>query len=351
MKKKVAVIFGGRSTEHDVSRVSAYSVIKNLDKELFEVVVIGITKKGEWAVYTGNIDALADGTWEKSVAFLGKNSLAKGISALEKCDVAFPVLHGLNGEDGTVQGLFELCDIPYVGCGIFASAACMDKAHTKVMLKSAGIPQCRHIVAYRNVLKSNRFAYNKDVASLLGYPCFVKPSSGGSSVGVHKVKNEHELLFALDDAQKFDHKIIIEEFVDGKEIECAVLGNTNAVVATPGEIKPSKEFYDYEDKYITGNSVACIPAEISAEKAKYIKSLAIKAFKALDCSGLARIDFFLKKDGSVLLNEINTLPGFTDISMYSKMWIAEGFTYKNLLTELINLAFLRKKETARYIGW
>ena len=349
-KTKVAVIFGGRSTEHDVSRISAYSIIKNIDRDLFDVVMIGITKQGEWLPYDGSVEALPDGSWEKFANPTGRISLEKGVTAIETCDVILPVLHGQNGEDGTVQGLFELLDIPYVGCGILASAVGMDKVFTKIVFENAGIPQCKHIVAYRHELEKNPEAYNKEVAEKLGFPCFVKPSNSGSSVGVHKVKTEEELIIALNDAQKYDRKILIEEFVDGREIECAVLGNISARAAKPGEIKPSKEFYDYEDKYIKGSSSVCIPAEISKEKMEYIKELALKAYSALDCSGLSRVDFFLKEDGTVYLNEINTLPGFTDISMYSKMWVAEGMTYKNLLTELINLAFSRKTETSRYTG-
>lgn len=350
MKKKVAVVFGGRSTEHDVSRISAYSIIKNIDKSLFDVVMIGITKKGEWLPYSGSIEAIPDGSWENFANPTGRICLEKGIAAMEKCDVILPVLHGQNGEDGTVQGLFELLDIPYVGCGILASAAGMDKAYTKIILNDAGVPQCRHIVAYRHILEENPDAYADVVAEKIGFPCFIKPSNSGSSVGVHKVKTPAELSAALMDAQKYDRKILIEEFVDGREIECAVLGNIKAKAATPGEIKPSKEFYDYEDKYIKGSSISCIPADIDADKAEQIKKLALKAFAALDCSGLARVDFFLKKNGTILLNEINTLPGFTDISMYSKMWISEGISYTDLLTELINLAFLRKEETSRYTG-
>lgn len=350
MKKKVAVVFGGRSTEHDVSRISAYSIIKNIDRSLFDVVMIGITKKGEWLPYEGSVEALPDGSWENTAKPTGRICLEKGIAALEQCDVILPVLHGQNGEDGTVQGLFELLDIPYVGCGILSSAAGMDKVYAKIILDSAQIPQCRHIVAHRHILNENPDKYKKEVAEKLGYPCFVKPSNSGSSVGVHKVKSEEELIDALLDAQKYDRKVLIEEFVEGREIECAILGNISAKAAAPGEIKPSKEFYDYEDKYIKEGSISCIPADIPSEKADYIKALALKAYSALDCSGLARVDFFLKKDGTVLLNEINTLPGFTNISMYSKMWISEGMAYSDLLTELINLAFLRKEETSRYTG-
>lgn len=347
MKKKVAVLFGGRSTEHEVSRISAYSIIKHIDKELFDVIMIGVTKQGEWLPYQGDLEALPDGSWERFANPSGKCSLQKGIEALEACDVILPVLHGQNGEDGTVQGLFELLGIPYVGCGVFASAACMDKVYTKIILKNAGIPQCRHVVAYRHILERDPHAYDQKIASELGFPCFVKPANSGSSVGVHKVKTAEALTEALLDAQKYDRKIVIEEFVDGREIECSVLGNLAAAAAMPGEIKPSKEFYDYEDKYIKGCSITTIPADIPPEALERVKTLALKAFAAMDCSGLARIDFFYKKDGSVILNELNTLPGFTDISMYSKLWIAEGISYTDLLTRLIRLAFERKIENQR----
>ncbi len=345
MKKKVAVLFGGRSTEHEVSRISAYSIIKNIDRELFDVVMVGVTKQGEWLPYEGDIEALPDGSWEQAAGAAGRCSLTKGIEAIETCDVILPVLHGQNGEDGTVQGLFELLDLPYVGCGVFASAA--DKVYTKIILEKAGIPQCRHVVAHRHILAQDPHAYDAQVALQLGFPCFVKPSNSGSSVGVHKVKTLDALADALADAQKYDRKIVIEEFVAGREIECSVLGNIGAAAAMPGEIKPSKEFYDYEDKYIKGCSVTCIPAEIPEEASERVKALALKAFAAIDGSGLARVDFFYKEDGTVILNELNTLPGFTDISMYSKLWIAEGMTYTGLLTKLIDLAFERKIENQR----
>lgn len=344
---KIAILFGGNSAEHDVSRKSAYSVINNIDKELFEIVTIGITKKGVWLPYYGPAEAIPDGSWEKSTVFEAQNPIGNCLDIISGCDVVFPVLHGQNGEDGTVQGLLELLGVPYVGCGILSSATCMDKFCVKSILRYAKIPQCRYVAVYRHVLEQNINAYNAEIAEKIGYPCFVKPAGGGSSVGVHKVKAEAMLHEALLDAQKFDRKVLVEEFVDGREIECAVLGNINAKAAAPGEIIPSKEFYDYEDKYIKNESRQCIPADISPETAQSIKNLALRAYKALDCSGLARVDFFLKKDGTVLLNEINTMPGFTEISMYSKMWEAEGMSFKSLITELINLAFSRKNETSR----
>ena len=346
-KLKVAVIFGGQSTEHEVSCLSAYSVVNNIDREKFDVALIGITKEGDW-VCLGDEDIcnMKDCSWankaEKGVGISG------GVGVLESCDAVFPVLHGLWGEDGTIQGLFELAEIPYVGCGVLASAVSMDKAYTKIILKDAGIPQCLHTVAYRSDIVNDITVCVEDIETKIGYPCFIKPSNSGSSVGVFKVKNREELKVALVEAQKFDRKVIVEEFVDGREIECAVLGNENPVASTPGEIIPSKEFYDYEDKYSSGTSVVQIPADIPEEKRDEIKKYAVKAFKALDCAGLSRVDFFYKRaTGEIVLNEINTLPGFTDISMYSQMIKNDGMAFKDLITKLIELAFENKENNKR----
>lgn len=358
MKKKIAVIFGGRSTEHEVSRVSAYSIIKNLDTTLYEVVPIGITTEGHWLAYNGPIDSIPDGSWETIAAkgtdihAASKPDISSGISVLKQCDCILPVLHGQNGEDGTVQGLFELLDIPYVGCNVLSSALCMDKIYTKIVLDAAGIPQCDYIVALRHILCENPHAYDQIVAKKIGFPCFIKPSNSGSSVGVCKVKSVQELPAALMEASQYDRKILIEKFVDGREIECAVLGNINPIAATPGEIKPAGEFYDYEDKYINGSSICVIPADISEKNKETIKKYALAAFEACDCSGLSRIDFFLccdenNEENVILLNEINTLPGFTDISMYGKLWANEGVSFTQLLTRLIELAFERKQQNAR----
>lgn len=346
-KIKVAIIFGGQSTEHEVSCLSAYSVINNIDREKFDIKLIGITKDGDW-VCLGDEDIcnIKDCSWkEKAEKGAG---ISGGVGVLESCDVVFPVMHGMCGEDGTIQGLFELAEIPYVGCGVLASAVSMDKAYTKIILKDAGIPQCLHTVAYRSDILKNIEVCIADIEKKIGYPCFIKPSNSGSSVGVFKVKNREELEVALCEAQKFDRKVIVEEFVDGREIECAVLGNENPIASTPGEIIPSKEFYDYEDKYSSGTSVVQIPADIPEEKREEIKKYAVKAFKALDCAGLSRVDFFYKRaTGEIVLNEINTLPGFTDISMYSKMIKNDGMSFKDLITELIELAFENKENNKR----
>lgn len=337
-KKKVAVLFGGQSTEHEVSCMSAYSVLKNIDRDLYDVTPVGITKKGDWAVCE-SLEAVKSGAW-KEAAEEGCG-MTGVLPLLYECDVIFPVLHGICGEDGTVQGLFELIGKPYVGCGVLASAACMDKVYTKVILKDAGIPQCRHLVAERDVILKRDGTYERMVSESFGFPCFVKPSNSGSSVGAFKVAEESALLPALLDAQQYDRKILIEEYVNAREIECAVLGNGGtAVASTPGEIIPSKEFYDYEDKYISGTSVTQIPAKVPEEVLEKIRVLAKKAFTAVDCAGLSRVDFFYDKDnGRVLLNEINTLPGFTDISMYAKMWAHDGLDFRALITRLIELAF------------
>ncbi len=347
MKKKVAIVFGGRSTEHAVSCASAYSIAKNIDRELFDTVLIGVTGKGEWLPYRGEEERLLDGSWEKEAGARGICSLSKGIEALEECDAVFPVIHGQNGEDGTVQGLLELTDIPYVGCGVLASAVCMDKVFTKKILQAAGVPQCRYIAVSRRVLRRDVHAYDAHIERELGFPCFVKPANCGSSVGVHKVASGELLEGALLDAARYDSVIVAEEFADGREIECAVLGNSDAAASVPGEVKPAAEFYDYADKYINGVSAVCIPADISRGEAAVVKALALRAYAACGCSGLARVDFFLKRSGEVVLNEINTLPGFTDISMYGKLWDFEGMTYRELITELINLAYDKKRENMR----
>lgn len=345
-KLKVAVLFGGKSTEHEVSCISAYSVLNNIDRDRFDVRMVGITKEGDFVPYNGPIEDIRDLRWENTQSGKG---ITEGIKVLEACDVIFPVLHGTNGEDGTVQGLFELLEKPYVGCNVLSSALAMDKAYAKIIFKANGLPICKHIVLTRNSILNDINECMDEVDREIGYPCFVKPANSGSSVGVYKCLTNEELAKALLEAQKLDRRILVEEAVKGREIECAVLGNENDVrVAVPGEIIPSKEFYDYEDKYIRGKSVISIPADLSEEKQAEVMELAKKAYKSLDCSGLSRVDFFyVNETREFLLNEINTLPGFTDISMYSKMWQASGLTYTQLLTELIELAIRRKQETKR----
>ncbi len=354
-KIKVCVIFGGQSPEHDISCISVSSVLKNLDKEKYKISTIGITKKGEWFLYSGGYDKIANGEWKKDKKHLKKAIISpdakdKAIIVFEdekikkiKPDIVFPVLHGEYGEDGTIQGLLEMSGIKYVGMGVCASANGMDKAFSKMVFANAGIPQADWIVV-------NDFTIDdideiaKEVENKFGYPCFVKPASTGSSVGVGKAKNKEELTDALQNAAMFGRKILIEENIDGHEVECAVLGNKNPQASTVGEIIPVVEFYDFDAKYKSGATKLQIPADIPNEQTEQIREYAKRAFKALDGSGLSRVDFFVKyKDNSVVLNEINTMPGFTSISMYPKLWEAVGKKYSDLLNELINLGLERVK--------
>ena len=332
---KVAVIFGGKSTENYVSRLSATSVINNLDKNKYEVVMIGITTEGKWLHYTGEVCDIATDSWAQYVAPIN------GIERLIKDDieVVFPVLHGPNGEDGTVQGLLEVLDKPYVGCGVLASSASMDKAYTKIICKDEGIPQCAYCIFQRHEVERDIDACVSEIESKLGYPNFVKPANAGSSVGVSKAKDRESLYTALKTAIKFDIRVVVEEFVNGREIECAVLGNLEPEVAVPGEVIAANEFYDYEAKYFNDNSVTEV-AKITEEQRAEVTDYAKRVFKCLDCRGLSRIDFFLDRDtGKFIFNELNTLPGFTNISMYAKLWAESGIPYDKLLDKLINLAF------------
>lgn len=353
MKTRLCVIFGGQSPEHEVSRKSVTSVINNLDKNKYDIDVIGITKDGEWFLYDGDIKNIAGGEWEQDAeykrhAVISPDAKDKAILVFDgdkvkkiHPDVIFPVLHGEYGEDGTVQGLFELSHIPYVGMGVLASANGMDKIYSKMVFDSANIPQAAWVV-YRKgddiELKMN------ETEEKLGYPCFVKPACTGSSVGVGKAHDRKELEEAIKNAAQFDRKVLIEENIDGHEVECAVLGNDDPKAAEVGEIKPAVEFYDFDAKYNDNSTELQIPADIDDDTKKKIQEYAVKAFKALDGQGLTRVDFFVKySDGSIVLNEVNTLPGFTNISMYPKLWDAVGLGYGELLDKLVELAKTRVK--------
>ena len=354
MKKSLCVIFGGQSPEHDISCKSVTSILNNLNEDKYDIHKIGITKEGDWYLYTGKTSDIENDGWLKNanelkkaiispcagdkaiIVFDGENSVHK-----IHIDVAFPVLHGEYGEDGTIQGLFELAGIKYVGMGVLASANSMDKAYTKIVLKDAGIPQADWIVAKRN---GNKEEFVLQAEEKLGYPCFVKPANTGSSVGVGKAHNREELYRALDNAFLYDRKVLIEENIDGHEVECAILGNENPDASTVGEIMPTVEFYDFDAKYNDNSTKLAIPADISNEKIEEIREYAKRAFCALDGSGLSRVDFFVRhSDNSVVLNEINTLPGFTNISMYPKLWEAVGVAYSELLDRLIELGEKRCK--------
>ena len=352
-KMRIAVLFGGVSSEHDVSVVSATSVLNNLDKEKYDIVMIGITKDGRWLEYTGDIADIASMKWENEparTAIISPDHSHRGLllldgNSVEVCpiDVCFPVLHGKNGEDGTIQGLFELANIPYVGCDLLSSANCMDKVLTHTILESAGIPMAKwDFVTMRDMEEFEAVAERME--EKLGYPMFVKPANAGSSVGVSKAKNREQLKEACYVALKEDSKAVVEEFIDGREVENGVLGNDDPVASTVcGEITPLVEFYTYEAKYQDASTKLELPAPISAELNEEIRRTAEKAYRAIGCKGLSRVDFFVKRDGSgIVLNEINTLPGFTSISMYPKLREASGEPYSVLLDKLIALALERK---------
>lgn len=309
-KLKIGVLFGGKSAEHEVSLQSAKNVLNFLDRKKYQIVEIKIPKSGQF-----------------------------DLSLLRKVDVVFPVLHGPYGEDGSMQGLLKLSGVPFVGAGVLGSAVGMDKDAMKRLLKEADIKIGKFIT-----LRTGEKMSFKEAKRKLGATLFIKPANMGSSVGVSKVKNEKEFTDAIKMAFSFDNKIIIEEFIDGREIECSVLGNDNPIASLPGEIIANQEFYSYNAKYIDTGSVAEIPAKIGKNKIKEIQDAAVKTFKVLNCEGLGRVDFFLNKNGEVLVNEINTIPGFTNISMYPKLWEASGLPPSKLLDKLINLALERLKK-------
>ncbi|HET6177713.1 MAG TPA: D-alanine--D-alanine ligase family protein [Candidatus Sulfotelmatobacter sp.] len=391
MKKlRVGILFGGRSGEHEVSLLSAASVLNAIDKDKYEVVPIGITKDGRWLtaehaenLLTGKLvleprnlrAGDPDTTSPAAVLAQGESvvvppepvhrhtglvpfqtdaaMMRRAADRAINVDVIFPVLHGTFGEDGTIQGLLELADIPYVGAGVLGSAAGMDKDIMKSLFIAAGIPIVKHVTTLRSAWEADPKKVQKQVESKLTYPVFVKPANLGSSVGISKAHNRKELGPAIEEAAKFDRKIVIEQGVGGKkekarEIECSVLGNDDPVASVPGEIVPGKEFYDYTAKYVDEGSQLIIPAKLTKTETKRVQELAVKAFKAVDCSGLARVDFLMDpKTGKIFLNEINTMPGFTSISMYPKLWAASGLEYSDLIDKLIDLGLERHDDKKR----
>jgi D-alanine-D-alanine ligase len=385
-KLRVGVLFGGRSGEHEVSLLSAASVLNAIDKKKYDVVPIGITKEGQWvaAVHaerllkgeaapearhlragdpqtTAPAAILAKGEsvvvppmpsndHSALVPFEGASPHASASTTAINVDVIFPVLHGTFGEDGTIQGLFELADIPYVGAGVLGSAAGMDKDAMKRLFREAGLPIVKHVTILRSVWREQPKKTRKLIETSLKYPLFVKPANLGSSVGISKVHEGSQLAAAIDEAANFDRKLVVEQGVGGKtgkarEIECSVLGNDNPSASIPGEIVPIKEFYDYDAKYLVEGSRPIIPAELPKKKLKEIQQLAVQAFQAVDCAGLARVDFLLDpKSGKIYVNEINTMPGFTSISMYPKLWAASGLPYPELIDRLIQFGLERHAE-------
>jgi len=369
-KIRVGVIFGGRSGEHEVSLMSAASVLSNLDPERYEVVPIGITKEGRWVVAGDPMRALTEGLFAggpfRRVALLGDpvvdrklvdfpepvavtRSTLSPASPLPPLDVVFPVLHGPYGEDGTIQGLLELAGLPYVGAGVLASAAGMDKAVMKDLFVGHGLPVLDYVVIKRKDWRDRPQACVDRIMADLRLPVFVKPCNLGSSLGITKVHSPGDLAPAVDDAATYDRKIIVENGLDpAREIECSVLGNDDPEVSVCGEIVPSRDFYDYNAKYIDGTSGLIIPADLPAGVSDRIRAIAVRAFRAIDACGMARADFLVSRDAAeIYLSELNTIPGFTKISMYPKLWEFSGLPYPRLLDRLIELAFERREDLAQ----
>ncbi len=349
MKKlSVCVLFGGVSSEHRVSEVSASAVLDNIDREKYDVHPVGITNEGKWLYYEGEVDAIRNHKWESgktTPAMISpdrtNHALLKLGDKVEeiKIDVVYPVLHGKNGEDGTIQGLCELADISYVGSGVIGSAACMDKCIAKILFEKAGIPQADWVE-----LRVGDTPDFEAIEKKLRFPMFIKPSSAGSSVGVSKANNREELIRGIEVALKEDYKVLIEEAINAREVECAVMGNLSPVTADVlGEIKPAKEFYDFEAKYEDENSQLMIPSPVDKMTEEKIKEYAKRAYRICECRGHSRVDFFVEKTtGKIYLNEINTIPGFTPISMYPKLWAASGVDMTEVIDRHIQLAITRE---------
>lgn len=364
-KLKIAIIFGGRSGEHEVSLMSAKSVLAALDPEKYDVVQIGITHEGAWLSGKNTLEAFENGETEKleSIVFspdpskkglyatrnIASRSEADGTeyALLSTFDVVFPVMHGSYSEDGAMQGLLEMADVAYVGAGVVGSAVGMDKGIFKDVMVANNIPVVEGVLALRSEIENDMNALIEKIEKL-GYPLFVKPANMGSSVGVSKCDNRSSLSEGLMEAAQYDRRILIERGINAREIEIGILGNDNPEASIPGEVEPSREFYSYESKYVDGTSGLMIPAPLPEETIEMMREIAIQTYKAIDCAGMARVDFLLDKDdGKFYLNEVNTLPGFTEISMYPKLWDASGLPYPQLVDRLIELALERKADRDR----
>ncbi len=348
---RLLVLFGGQSAEHDVSCVTARHVLAAADPDRFEVIPIGITRDGQWVQAADALAALHQGAEALPTSVAADGPRVEPFPVLRPADeplttVVLPLLHGPLGEDGTVQGLLDLADVPYVGTGVLGSAVAMDKAMAKQVAAAAGIPQCRHLVTTAG---SADALFRKDVADELGFPVFVKPANMGSSIGVSRVTTDDELISALELALSYDEIAVVEEAVDGREIEVAVLGNAEPQASVAGEVVPGGDFYDYDDKYNDGAAELLIPAPLDDDRMAEVRALAITSFRALRCTGMARVDFFFEEGGrGFLLNEINTIPGFTPISQYPKLWEASGLAYSDLITELARLAVERHAQRQKH---
>lgn len=362
-KIRVGIIFGGRSSEHGVSLLSAQSVISAIDREKYEVIPIGISQAGRWLVTGDPMKALTSGATEgeppagllaeaisHSLVILDASGEAVRATPAGPVDVIFPVLHGPFGEDGTLQGMLEMAGIPYVGAGVAASAVGMDKLLFKDLARAHGLPVVPFLPIKRVEWARQPQQVIDRVEAEIGYPCFVKPANLGSSVGINKAHDRSELGAALDEAARYDRKLVVEVAIDAREIEVSVLGNDEPIASVPGEIVPGNEFYDFAAKYLDGTSALLIPAPIPEEMSDAVRQMAVQAFLAVDCAGMARADFLLdRRTGEVYLNEINTIPGFTSISMYPKLWEATGISYAELVDRLIELALERHADKARSV--
>ncbi len=366
MNKKinVGVIYGGRSGEHEVSLVSAESIIKALDKSKYNIIPIGITKKGTWVTSSNNLSGLKAGKFNntKSSKIISPDATKRGLVSLHNkhfathiknsnltkhINVIFPILHGTYGEDGTMQGLLELANIAYIGANVLASAIGMDKVIQKQLFQQAKLPVVDYIYFLGKYFNKNQSKILENITKL-GLPVFIKPANLGSSVGISRIQNKNKLISAIKYALNYDRKIIIEKaIINPREIEIAVLGNDKPQASTPGEVIASSDFYDYDAKYVSGLSKTVIPAKLPKNITKKIRQMAIGAFKAIDCCGMARVDFLLAEDKKIYLSELNTIPGFTSISMYPKLWEASGLSYTKLLDKLISLAIERHKKKSR----
>jgi len=360
VRRRVLLLFGGRSAEHDVSRATAVAVASALDSDKYEIVPVAITTDGRWLLADEAVVQLEGGRDALPAAFAASGSPVElpsdpgraelvhlGSSPPLAVDVVFPLLHGPYGEDGTVQGLLELADLPYVGAGVLGSAVGMDKIMMKRAFTAAGLPQARYL-EFRDTHDVNAFADR--VVAELGLPCFVKPANMGSSVGVSKARTRDEVVSAVEHAFEFDQWIIAEEMVVGREIETAVLGDDPPEVSVPGEVVPAADFYDYADKYEDGRAELLVPAPLTEAQTAEVRALAARAFEACRCEAMARVDFFLREDGQFLVNELNTIPGFTPISMYPKLWASSGLSYPELLDRLVDLAVERHARRAHRAG-
>ncbi|MGB9521409.1 MAG: D-alanine--D-alanine ligase family protein [Anaerolineales bacterium] len=363
LKVKVCVIFGGVSGEHEISLLSAKSILGALDPEKYEVIQIGITHDGVWLCGNDLLSRFSNGDFvgldqallladptRKGIYRIHSSQNSEILEMMSQADVVFPILHGTFGEDGTIQGLFELANVAYVGSGVAASAVGMDKGIFKDVMRANGLPVVNSIVFTRKDIQNKLENVLETAEKIASYPLFVKPANLGSSVGVHKCHNQSELIKGLHDAARYDRRILVEKGVNAREIEVSVLGNEDPIASCPGEIIPSDEFYSYRAKYLDNQTQLLIPAPLNEEQTKLAQDLALRAFKAIDGAGMARVDMLLDKDtGEIFINEINTIPGFTQISMYPKLWNASGISYPQLVDRLIRLALDRKSERQKTI--